>query len=351
VDWRTTDFLVGTGPFKLKSVTSGVSAEFVKNPDYFKKDSAGRQLPYLDGVIYTVIDVKSAIDAFVAKRFDQTYFNLGIPDEEALNRIKTQAPDTIVTERAVSPGPFVFFNQKVDAFKDIRVRQAMALLVDQKELAVASMGGVNWGVYNTFIFAPTWDLPAGEVEKGFGWNQTMDARVAQAKKLMADAGYSSGFKAKLLFWTVPMMQKWTQVLSDVWKRHLNIDVTLDPRSIPDARALIAKGDWEFCVETLVGQVVGDPDESIPFFTTGGRLNTYKYSNPKVDELFKQQSVEMDVAKRKQLTLDIGRTVMADMALIPMLGAMQRMGQYPYVKGYKDQGYGSPMAYEYVWLDK
>ncbi len=40
---------IGTGPFKFKSWSVGVESQFTKNPKYWRKDGAGRRLPYLDG--------------------------------------------------------------------------------------------------------------------------------------------------------------------------------------------------------------------------------------------------------------------------------------------------------------
>src|SRR5690606_17768993 len=56
--------VVGTGPFKLKRYTRGVSIELEKNPDYFVKDR-----PYLDGItLYIIPDFGTAYAAFRTKR-------------------------------------------------------------------------------------------------------------------------------------------------------------------------------------------------------------------------------------------------------------------------------------------
>jgi peptide/nickel transport system substrate-binding protein/oligopeptide transport system substrate-binding protein len=41
---------VTTGPFKVKSFERDIVTELERNPDYWDKDEAGRQLPYLDGI-------------------------------------------------------------------------------------------------------------------------------------------------------------------------------------------------------------------------------------------------------------------------------------------------------------
>ena len=46
---------VGTGAFMLQRWDHDQRLVYKKNPDYWKKDSAGRQLPYLDGVEVVII--------------------------------------------------------------------------------------------------------------------------------------------------------------------------------------------------------------------------------------------------------------------------------------------------------
>jgi ABC-type transport system substrate-binding protein len=48
---------VGTGPFTVSSWQVGVQSVFARNKGYWRADAAGRQLPYLNGVIFkTIVD-------------------------------------------------------------------------------------------------------------------------------------------------------------------------------------------------------------------------------------------------------------------------------------------------------
>jgi ABC-type transport system substrate-binding protein len=48
---------IGTGPFKVKSWQVGVESQFTKNAGYWRKDGAGRKLPYLNGINFkTIVD-------------------------------------------------------------------------------------------------------------------------------------------------------------------------------------------------------------------------------------------------------------------------------------------------------
>jgi len=81
---------IGTGPFMLKSFTTDLT-EVVRNPNYWRKDKAGVQLPYLDGI--TFINVKEASQRAAAVRkgtVDAALFTQGDATftQDLLNRKK-----------------------------------------------------------------------------------------------------------------------------------------------------------------------------------------------------------------------------------------------------------------------
>jgi ABC-type transport system substrate-binding protein len=81
---------IGTGPFMLKSFTTDLT-EVVRNPNYWRKDKNGVQLPYLDGI--TFINVKEASQRAAAVRkgtVDAALFTQGDATftQDLLNRKK-----------------------------------------------------------------------------------------------------------------------------------------------------------------------------------------------------------------------------------------------------------------------
>jgi peptide/nickel transport system substrate-binding protein len=62
---------VGTGPFQFKLWDEGNALVFHKNPNYWKKDAQGNQLPYLDAVhISFITDKKMEFINFQQKKLD-----------------------------------------------------------------------------------------------------------------------------------------------------------------------------------------------------------------------------------------------------------------------------------------
>ena len=203
IDWKSTDFLMGTGPFKLKSYTSGVSIELVKNTNYFKKDQFGIQLPYLDDVQITIMpDQNAETAALISNRLDIFNPN-GVRSDDNLKMMKDQAPTLVVDNAASMLWPFIAINQAGTApLKDPRVRQAMVMLADQKSLVIATYGSESSAYsYNNGIFTPQWGNPPDVISKIMGWDKTMEQRIIDAQALMRAAGYyPQGFKI-----TIPSM--------------------------------------------------------------------------------------------------------------------------------------------------
>jgi ABC-type transport system substrate-binding protein len=62
---------IGTGPFKFKAWTVGVESQFTKNNKYWRKDGAGRRLPYLEGINFkTIVDSASRNEALQTGSLD-----------------------------------------------------------------------------------------------------------------------------------------------------------------------------------------------------------------------------------------------------------------------------------------
>lgn len=347
-DPRTTAFLVGTGPFKFKAQTAGSFTEFAKNPDYFKKG-----LPYLDGIRINIIaDQSATLDAFIAGRVDMTSTISGIRSQEEMDRVTANAKTAVIDGRDVTRGTKFFLNLESAVLKDVRVRQALGMLVDSQQLIMASQGNVSWALMDTGIFYAPYALPREDIRKLYGWDKPWDDRVTAAKKLLNDAGAGAGFKLRLVTANIASNMKKAQLMADLYKRYLNVDVEIIARDTPETNKLRDARDFDL-LYLDTSSVIGDPDEDMTYFYTGGSANFQKYSNPAADKLWEQQSREMDTAKRILLTQQIERLLIADVVVIPTAGSKQYMAWWPYVKGYVQQEmyYGPNTVFETAWLDK
>ncbi|MEW6143069.1 MAG: ABC transporter substrate-binding protein [Chloroflexota bacterium] len=350
IDSKSTDFLMGTGPFKFKKYTSGVSLEVERNSNYFKKDASGKQLPYLDGVTYAIMADKSAvIDALVTQRLDGHGCFL-YNNQDEWDRGTSQAK-TVQAFRYTPPSLGLrCFNPNFKPFADVRVREALRLTFDNEQSTIAAYGDASWGDYDRTIFTSVYGLPAAEMHKMVGVDKPYADRVAAAKKLMADAGYADGFKMRMVGRTLDVFIKTSEWWADKL-RAINVDASIVSRDLNVAREMRDRFDYEvYSDNPLI--ILGDPDEYASWFKTGGVNNFAKYSNAEADKLWDSQSREMDYPKRKAMTQGIERLLIKD-AWYTTGSTKYSSGWQSYVKGWHnmDAIYTQKLKYETLWIDK
>ena len=160
---------IGTGPFKFQSFVPGQRSVFVRNPNYWR---AG--LPYVDTLTVTdFADTTSLQDALVTGVI-QAAGNLDGPQIPAL---QSQGGVRAVVSRTGEIQPFTM---RVDRppFNDVRVRQAMRLLVDRGALISSALDG--FGTEASDLFSP--------YDPDFDHSLHRQPDIPQAKHLLKQAG-------------------------------------------------------------------------------------------------------------------------------------------------------------------
>jgi len=316
-DSKSTDFIVGTGPFMFKSYKEGVAFESQRNPNYFRfdPDYPENRLPYLDGMIIHIMKGTAVNDALVAGRTD--FRRTPIQDQETKEQIEAQNPN-LSWLRGRNKAPYmIFMNSKFEPFKDVRVRRAFGLVMRQEDQIIARSGAIPWGDLGRGFFHVSWGLPKEEIAEIMGWNQPYEARVAEAQKLMKEAGYANGFKLEMVSAQSGRQRSIVDhiALADKLTKYLNIECEL--LDLPTAQALERQVSGDFGTYAVVKSVYfGDPDDNSALYATGGANNIGSYSNPEVDKLFDLAAREMDFAKRLALANEIERILLVDLPALP-----------------------------------
>src|ERR1035438_2325344 len=122
---------VGTGPFRLKSFSPGTQSTFVRYGGYWQ---SGR--PYLDEIIITdYSDETSQVNALLAGQVDV----VNLLSEDVISEVQGEGKNVLVS----AGGGWNPFTMRVDAgtFSDVRVRQAMRLVVDRQQMLDLVFGG------------------------------------------------------------------------------------------------------------------------------------------------------------------------------------------------------------------
>jgi peptide/nickel transport system substrate-binding protein len=302
---------MGTGPFILSSREPDRRSVLTRNPTWWDKPEHN-----LDRAEFTVIgSAPTRVAALLSGEVDMIY-SVPPQDEARLGHtpgIKLiQGPElrTIYLGMDQSRDELLFSSVKgKNPFKDLRVRQAFALAIDEDAIASRVMHGQA---------RPTW-LMWGPGVNGFNpeMNQHPKADPARAKQLLAEAGYPDGFQIQL------------DCPND---RYVNDEAICTAISAMMARVgvkvdVFARTKTRFFADTgypnyktsfyLLGWTPGTYDAQNVFqailHTRGpgiGLTNSAGFSNARVDELTGLIARELDAGKR-QAMIDEGAKIVQD----------------------------------------
>ena len=133
---------VGTGPFMIKS--KGIDpfvTELVKNPNYWRKDKAGKQLPYADTITFKVVlDGGQRVNAMAKGQADIALF--GATSGQQLNRVRDSLKGKVTLYEGPRDTNWAFhFNTFKAPFNNLLAREAFAYALDRETFAKIACKG------------------------------------------------------------------------------------------------------------------------------------------------------------------------------------------------------------------
>ncbi|MGB0361265.1 MAG: ABC transporter substrate-binding protein, partial [Endozoicomonas sp.] len=297
----------GTGPYIVTERQQGVRVEFERFANYWDQQSPGN----VDEIVLTPIkEGPTRVAALLSGDVD---FIFPVPPNDH-ERIKKSGETDLITLGGGRVLTFQLNQDRVEAFKDQRVRQAINYAVNNKAIVKKIMKG----------FA----TPAGQQSpKGYvGYVEELQPvyDLKKAKALMKAAGYEDGF-------SITMMAPNNRYVNDekiaqaVASMLAKINIKVDLKTVPKAQY------WpEFDKRSADMMMVGwhaDTEDSANFTefltacadkTSGwGQYNSGNYCNKAIDTLVKKASSETDPVLRAQILQDVERMLYEDAAFVPL----------------------------------
>ncbi|MBN9359803.1 MAG: ABC transporter substrate-binding protein [Herbaspirillum huttiense] len=313
--------VVGTGPYKFVSYTPGDRVVMQRNDNYWNgkplwekvnyryiNNGAARTAALLSGDV-DVIDKVSVSDLAKLKQSP----NVKVYPYNGLRVLLIQP------SFHEGPSPFITDNNgkplEKNPLLDVRVRRAMSLAINRKALIDRILQGAateanQWMPADTFGYNP-------EIK-----NIPFDA--AQAKKLLAEAGFPEGFKLTLHVPNdrYPQAPETMQAVAQFWTRiGIKTQVEVLPWASYSSRAnknefavsVLAwgngTGEASYALVNVLGTV--DPKKGI------GASNWNHYSSPAVDKALADSTAEFDAAKREAILRGAAKTVSDEVGVIPL----------------------------------
>jgi peptide/nickel transport system substrate-binding protein len=319
-DLKRPEAVIGTGPWMFENYRPNTGFTFVRHPGYFVPG-----LPHIDRVEATVDeDNASRLAAFLAGKYDVGFATTsGNVDRVDWNQVK----DTLKQKRPhlktleFPTNVMVHLSMRTDQkpFADARVRQAMSLAVDRQSVVEASYDGV--GVTNPPVPAALreWSIPMAQIGEG-GKYYRHDP--AEARRLLAAAGYGQGFPAQVCFTTygssilVDMVQLVLKQLKDV-----GIDAKLETKEYGAYIASCFNGNFPSLTFGPQTPFLEPDNFLFAQYYPGEPKNQSHVNDPVVADLLVRQRRTPDHARRRELVWDIQRHLARQQYYVQMPSAV------------------------------
>lgn len=346
--WKITEdprSVVTSGSFIVDSVQTGERVILKKNPNYWKRDAAGNQLPYLDSLVLEIVgDANNT-----AARLQQGTIDIA-------DRIRTtdfagfRTSNLPVKPLDAGPGlttDHIWFNlnpakkngEKLEEtpkhkwFSDKRFRRAVAYAIDRASIATNTLQGLATPLFGF--------VPAGDRAWLNPDLPKIDYDVEKAKSLLLEAGFlqkdnngkpelfdAAGNRVEFTM-IVPAENEPRKLMAAVVQEDLaklGINVQIAP---VDFQGLTERWTTSFDYDAvLLGTSVSalDPSSFAGFVMSSAGVHQWrpKQEKPatdweaKADELFTRQSQETDPAARKKIFNEIQVIFSEEMPVVPIV---------------------------------
>ena len=348
-DLKRPESCVGTGPWMLERYEPNVRCTWVRNPNYFIPG-----LPYVDNVEVSIeTDPATALAVWLSGRYDFAPEYGMVVRRSDLEAAKQRKPNLQMQDYIVVFGGITWAKFDQDPFKDLRVRRALQIATNWREVLETNAWSQGRGAPNPAIPAAfkDWSLPIDQLPPES--RRLYDFDPQEAKRLLTEAGHSSGFKTTLETTAGygPDYIDAVQVTVAGWKKAgIDAEIKLKEYGAFISSTIFGKFD------KMGGGLFGgwtDPDSYLyRYFLPGQPLNASGVNDPKLTEMIKLQRRTFNVAKRREMIYDIQRYIAQHVWALygPSVSAVAAWE--PYVKNF-----GPNIGHDYggrlmvAWLDR
>jgi len=353
--------MIGSGPWMLKEYTPSLVLRMERSPTWH----GGPDRPYLDTYEVNYVPERAQeVNQFLGGNLD------GVGSLSAENGLRMIDAGMQWSNWGGTPGiGHIAFGDPRDGsapWADDRVRKAVSLGLDRDKLYVAAFGidklksaGIDWDIvwaaHVPAAMGKAWVDPKtddGNVGKFINYDP------AEAKKLLAAAGYPDGFKADFNY-SIAYGTSWAteaeiipQMLKDV-----GIDLTInvnDHSSVYVPKTF--KGDFTGLAYIL--NAWPEPENYLSaFYTPGAGRNQSKVDDPALLKEIRRVNSIFDLSERQGAIQDLLQVLANKMYYVPAIGwsGPSWTAAQPYVKNWGKskiaRGATYVVSYPTWWLDQ
>jgi len=322
--------VIGTGPFKLVKYLPGQRVVLKRNPLYWRKDKKGNRLPYLEKIMFLIVQSQdTALLKFQESELD--YYGLRGTDYPILKPMEKKGNFTVYETGPAFGTNFLIFNQnrgknektgrpylesrKLGWFTNKSFRQAVAHCIDKDSIIDIVMNGL--GFHQDAAMSPG---------AGFFYNPNVkryEYNLDKARALLKEVGFldrdkdgiiedKQGNDIEFTLFTNSGNTPRVQIANIIRKDMENIGFKVHFMPL-EFNNLVVKldstYDWDAIILGLTGGI--EPHFGNNVWQSSGHLHMWypKQEKPatswekRIDDIFNLAVQELDKEKRKKLYLE------------------------------------------------
>ncbi|NLK88253.1 MAG: peptide ABC transporter substrate-binding protein [Clostridiaceae bacterium] len=328
---------IGNGAYKMTEWVPGSHMIYEKNKNYWDYKNLGSEK-----IKFVLMEDDNAIRNAFQK--EEILFADNMPNDEIeawRNRPEFNLQGQLGTY-------YVSFNTQKAPLNDPKVRKALTLAIDRDFICV-NIGQSGQQPAGAFVPTGLSDADPTKEFREVGGDYydpskaAYEANLAEAKKLLAEAGYPDGQgipTMEYLYNESTGHQQIGEALQDMWKK-IGVNVTLVSQEWGTFLNTRKNGEYYIARNGWLGDY-NDPISFLDMWITGSGNNDAQWSNAQYDEIIKKVKSSTDTAERYKLMHEAEDIIFAESMLAPI---------YYYVDLYllnqKIEGfYSSPLGYKY-----
>lgn len=351
---------VGTGPFIINRLEKGQLIVLQRNPNYYRQDEFGNQLPFLDSIMTTFLgDKKKEVEEFRKGNLDMTF---AISTDMIIDILEAKFdPDSKTTRNYIQQRTsemktqYYRFLNSSGIFSDKNLRKAFCYAIDRQLILDKTLDGEAFapGIYG--ITPPVFQGYDVSKIKGYSLD------VKKAKELLAKAGYPDGKNFPKLILTLNKgggvhMRVGEEVQRQL-KENLNIDIELSYVELEENITLSRQGKSVF---SRMAWIADYPIPETFLLLFYGRdvpkdmskeswPNMSRYVNPKFDELFEKGIRAKTIEERNKLFMQAEQIAIDDAPVMVLWYTENYRILQPYIRNL-DFNAMDYRDFSGVWID-
>lgn len=311
---------VGTGPFRFHQWIERTALILHRNENYFEKDAAGKNLPYLDAILISFInDKQSAFMEFLKGKLDlisgldasykdDLLTNNGTLRPKYYGKFRMETGPYLNTEYL---GMLMQDGKSNNPLHDVRIRKALNYGFDRVKMIRYMRNGM--ATPGTGGIVPL-GMPGFEKTTTYGFNY--DPKKALA--LLAEAGYPNGKGLpEITMSTTHAYQDLCEYMQGQLAE-LGIKIKLDINQAAQHRQMVAKQQLAFFRGSWIGDYA-DAENYLALFRSSNKApagpNYTHYSNADYDSLYNQAMRISAASEREKVYREMDSLMMSSAPVI------------------------------------